>query len=122
MDQMTSHHESQTYAHIVGACSGTLILVIAREIPDTYWIKSYLIMTAPSISVYLSTIANEIKSYVIKRYHHVKSLREERRIIRRIKALNKYPHVTDKDINLLTKMVSDARIREIKKMINSLVD
>jgi len=39
------------------------MLVIAREIPDTYWLKPYLIMTAPSISVYLSNVADEIRTY-----------------------------------------------------------
>jgi len=120
-DQNTrSQQGSQTYANIVGAGSGTLMLIIAKEIPDTYWFKSYLIMTAPSISVYLSNVADEIKTYIIKSYQNIKNMRGEKKIIRKINALKKYPDVTEEDINLLNKQLVHAKIQYIKRMIDSL--
>lgn len=96
------------------------MLVIAREIPDTYWLKPYPIMTAPSLSVYLSNVADEIRTYFLVRYSSVKNMRDERKIIRKIEALKKYPLATTKDINLLNKQLMEARMQRIKKMINSL--
>jgi len=47
-------------------------------------------------------------------------MRDERKIIRKIEALKKYPLATTKDINLLNKQLMEARMQRIKKMINSL--
>jgi hypothetical protein len=97
-------------------------LVIAREIPDTYWFKSYLIMAAPSISICLSNVSNGIRIYFAGLCRNILRLHKERKIIRRIKALKKYPHVTNEDIYMLNKEVANAKIEEVRKIITSLND
>lgn len=122
MNQLTSPHGHQTYANIVGAGSGTLILLIARDIPDTYWFKSYLVMAAPSISVCLSNVANEIRTYFAELRRNVRRILKEKRAMRKIKTLKKYPHVTNEDIHMLTKEVANAKIEEVRRIITSLND
>jgi hypothetical protein len=122
LNQVTSSHGSQTYANIVGAGSGTLILIIAREIPDTYWFKSYLVFAAPSISVCLSNLSNEVRTYLAELRRKIRRILKEKKAMREIKALTRYPHVTPQDIYLLTKEVTNAKIEEVRKIIRSLND
>lgn len=47
---------STTSASIAGASSGTLLVLLASNLPDNYPLKSWLVIIAPSVSIAFSLI------------------------------------------------------------------
>lgn len=52
-----------------GASLGTVIALLANNLPDTYWFKSWLIILAPIIAVGVSTLAAWGKRWYTRKSH-----------------------------------------------------
>lgn len=64
---LSNTRKSPKNANIAGVGSGTLLVVLAKNIPDSYSIKSWLVISAPSITIAISYlwqfIAKKINYY-----------------------------------------------------------
>jgi hypothetical protein len=62
-------------SNIAGACSGTLLVMLAQNLDEGLRYKSWLVLLAPSLSVFLAVIWKAVVKYYNK-YTRNKELRE----------------------------------------------
>ncbi|WP_448701828.1 hypothetical protein ACFGVR_06200 [Mucilaginibacter sp. AW1-3] len=60
----TSPNKSNLQAGVAGAGGGTLILLLAKNLPDTNEYKSWLLIIAPSVAVGLSAFWKWLSNYI----------------------------------------------------------
>ena len=71
MENNTSQNNSNLQAGVAGAGGGTLLVLLANNLPDSNIYKSWLIITAPTVAVGLSAfwkwIIKRVDKYLKKR-------------------------------------------------------
>ena len=55
-ETLNNQQPSSTSASIAGASSGTLLVLLANNLPDSYPLKSWLVIIAPSVSIAFSLL------------------------------------------------------------------
>jgi hypothetical protein len=55
-ETLNTQQPSSTSASIAGASSGTLLVLLANNLPDSYPLKSWLVIIAPSVSIAFSLL------------------------------------------------------------------
>ncbi|MCF6401397.1 hypothetical protein L3C95_00840 [Chitinophaga filiformis] len=104
----------------IGAGGGTVLLMFAERLPDTYWFKTYLILAAPSLSVSLSKITNIIIRQCNIVSDMLRDAQNERSILRSLKLLKKNPLASQASIEKLEQAYLAAEIKRVENMILNL--
>ena len=55
-ETLNTQQPSSTSASIAGASSGTLLVLLANNLPDSYPLKSWLVIIAPTVSIAFSLL------------------------------------------------------------------
>ena len=53
-EALNTRQPSSTSASIAGASGGTLLVLLANNLPDDYYLKSWLVIIAPSVTIAVS--------------------------------------------------------------------
>jgi hypothetical protein len=119
----TSKNNSKLSSNIAGAGGGTLLLLLAKNLPESNEYKSWLIIIAPTITVGLAAfwkwISKEFELYLRKRT--VKKLKEVlRRDANKVIQNPDIPEEMKKDIRLKLAAFEKQNIDSLTKTILSI--
>jgi len=121
LSELTNPLQRQKNKHAlingVSAGSGTILLIIAENLPDHYWFKSCFIFSAPTLSVYLSSVSSTAVRYYKSVIGHIDTLYIERKAERRIKVLRKLAYVPGDDIRALEAMLASVKVKNAERII-----
>ena len=108
----TPHHTNRqnVNAGVAGAGGGTLILLLAKNIPDTYAIKSWLVILSPSLSVVFAWVFKKINSYYRRQIAEVLKTR----LRGMIEVALTDPSLTDEDRNKLKEQLKELALADIE--------
>lgn len=101
-------------AGVAGASSGTLLLLLAQNLPDSLTIKSWLIIVAPSLSVILTWGIKKIERYFKNKL--VESLIKKVKV--KIEDKLKNPHLSEEDKTRLKKQLVEIDLADIDMLRN----
>lgn len=105
------------YTDVIGAGSGTALLMLAERMPDTYWFKTYIIYAAPSLSISFSKITNIMLNQCGSIFDYFRDLQCERSISRGLKLLKKDPFASQASIEKLEQAYLAVKIKRVENMI-----
>lgn len=105
-------NNSNLQSGVAGAGSGTLLLLLAKNIPDNYPIKSWLILIAPTVSIILAWFAKKVDVYFKEK--KVEGLKEEYK--NKINSALNNPYASDQDKEKLKKMLVEIDLADIESI------
>gem|GEM_PF-6529456 len=108
------------YANKIGAGGGTVLLLMAEQMPDAYWFKNYVIVAAPSLAISLAKLTNWVMSYCEAFFNFWRIAQTQRTIDREIRSLKLDPIVPADAIHKLELTAIEAKIQNVEQTIDKL--
>jgi hypothetical protein len=102
-----------------GASSGTILIMFAESIPDTYWFKKCLIYAAPSLSVSFSAITDWGVRQSKLLYDYLTASIRLSRISKKIKGLKDDPFALQEDIRQLEAEFWAIKVKDAKRTMGT---
>ena len=111
----TTKSRRDKHTNTIGAGGGTVLLLFAERLPDTYWFKAYIILAAPSISVSLSKIIHIIIRQCNIISDMLRDLQCEKSTLRSLRSLKKNAAIPQESIEKLEQVYIAACIKRVEK-------
>ena len=111
---------TSTSASIAGAGGGTLLVLLANNLPDTYPLKSWLVILAPSVSIVLSLFWKYI-SRKSNAYFKVKKVeRSKKLLLQKIENALQNGIISEKEAIMLKKKMREIELQSIDNLANKI--
>jgi len=111
---------TSTSASIAGAGGGTLLVLLANNLPDTYPLKSWLVIIAPSVSIVLSLFWKYI-SRKSNAYFKVKKVeRSKKLLLQKIENALQNGIISEKEAIMLKKKMREIELQSIDNLANKI--
>lgn len=111
---------TSTSASIAGAGGGTLLVLLANNLPDTYPLKSWLVIVAPSVSIVLSLFWKYI-SRKSNAYFKVKKVeRSKKLLLQKIENALQNGIISEKEAIMLKKKMREIELQSIDNLANKI--
>lgn len=111
---------NSTSASIAGAGGGTLLVLLANNLPDTYPLKSWLVILAPSVSIVLSLFWKYI-SRKSNAYFKVKKIeRSKKLLLQKIENALQNGIISEKEAITLRKKMREIELQSIDNLANKI--
>ena len=111
---------TSTSASIAGAGGGTLLVLLANNLPDTYALKSWLVIIAPSVSIVLSLFWKYI-SRKSNAYFKVKKVeRSKKLLLQKIENALQNGIISEKEAAMLKKKMREIELQSIDNLANKI--
>lgn len=112
--------KKHAYANTIGAGGGTLLLLMAENMPDTYWFKTYVVMATPTISVGFSNFTDWLVNGCKALFNILQVVHAEKEIAKAIRLLKKNPNASEEAILQLELAAVEATLKNAKRIIDKL--
>jgi hypothetical protein len=111
---------TSTSASIAGAGGGTLLVLLANNLPDSYFLKSWLVIIAPSVSIVLSLFWKFI-SRKSNAYFKVKKVeRSKKLLLQKIENALQNGIISEKEAAMLKKKMREIELQSIDNLANKI--
>ncbi|TWW01315.1 hypothetical protein [Chitinophaga pinensis] len=111
---------SSTSASIAGAGGGTLLVLLASNLPDTYPLKSWLVIIAPSISIVLSVFWKFI-SRKSNAYFKVKKVERSKKLLqKKIETALQNGIISPEEASILKRKMAEIELQSIDNLANKI--
>ncbi|MCF6406791.1 hypothetical protein L3C95_28090 [Chitinophaga filiformis] len=111
---------TSTSASIAGAGGGTLLVLLANNLPDTYPLKSWLVIIAPSVTIVLSLFWKYI-SRKSNAYFKVKKVeRSKKLLLQKIENALQNGIISEKEAAVLKKKMREIELQSIDNLANKI--
>lgn len=111
---------SSTSASIAGAGGGTLLVLLASNLPDTYPLKSWLVIIAPSVSIVLSVFWKFI-SRKSNAYFKVKKVERSKKLLqKKIEAALQNGIISPEEATTLKRKMAEIELQSIDNLANKI--
>lgn len=111
---------TSTSASIAGAGGGTLLVLLANNLPDTYPFKSWLVIIAPSVSIVLSVFWKFI-SRKSNAYFKVKKVeRSKKLLLQKIENALQNGIISEEEAIMLKKKMREIELQSIDNLANKI--
>jgi hypothetical protein len=115
-----NHQQPNTSASIAGAGGGTLLVLLANNLPDSYFLKSWLVIIAPSVSIALSLFWKYI-SRKTNAYFKVKKVARSKKILqRKIAAALHNKLISKEEAAMLRRKMIELELQSIENLANKI--
>lgn len=112
--------QPNTTASIAGAGGGTLLVLLANNLPDNYPLKSWLVIIAPSVSIALSVFWKFI-SRKTNAYFKVKKIARSKKILhRKIEAALHNRLISREEAAMLKRKMIELELQSIENLSNKI--
>jgi len=111
---------NSTSASIAGAGGGTLLVLLASNLPDTYPLKSWLVIIAPSVSIVLSVFWKFI-SRKSNAYFKVKKVERSKKLLqKKIEAALQNGIISPEEATILKRKMAEIELQSIDNLANKI--
>ena len=111
---------NSTSASIAGAGGGTLLVLLASNLPDTYPLKSWLVIIAPSVSIVLSLFWKFI-SRKSNAYFKVKKVERSKKLLqKKIDAALQNGIISPEEATMLKRKMAEIELQSIDNLANKI--
>lgn len=111
---------NSTSASIAGAGGGTLLVLLASNLPDTYPLKSWLVIIAPSVSIVLSLFWKYI-SRKSNAYFKVKKVERSKKLLqKKIEAALQNGIISPEEATMLKRKMAEIELQSIDNLANKI--
>jgi hypothetical protein len=107
-------------SNYIGVGGGTVIVSIAKSIPDTYWLKPYILLAIPTISIGLLNLTNVFDALCRALNMQLKKSVLNRQLQRKLRLIDEDPDITVEEIDDLKKQVARAKINQVEHILERL--
>jgi hypothetical protein len=107
-------------ASIAGAGGGTLLVLLASNLPDTYPLKSWLVIIAPSVSIVLSLFWKYI-SRKSNAYFKVKKVERSKKLLqKKIDTALQNGIISPEEATMLKRKMAEIELQSIDNLANKI--
>ncbi|WP_440133590.1 hypothetical protein [Chitinophaga sancti] len=111
---------STTSASIAGASSGTLLVLLASNLPDTYPLKSWLIIIAPSVSIAFSLIWKFLIREKNAYYKRKRVVKFKKLLLKKIEAALSDGLISPEEAAALKRKMIEIELQSIDNLANKI--
>jgi hypothetical protein len=109
-----------TSASIAGAGGGTLLVLLANNLPDSYPLKSWLVIIAPSVSIILSLFWKYL-SKKTNAYFKVKKVEKSKKLLqKKIEAALQNGLISAEEAAVLKRKMAEIELQSIDNLANKI--
>ncbi|QHS62411.1 hypothetical protein [Chitinophaga agri] len=111
---------NSTSASIAGAGGGTLLVLLASNLPETYPLKSWLVIIAPSVSIVLSLFWKFI-SRKSNAYFKVKKVERSKKLLqKKIETALQNGIISPEEATMLKRKMAEIELQSIDNLANKI--
>ncbi|SFW56294.1 hypothetical protein [Chitinophaga sancti] len=111
---------STTSASIAGASSGTLLVLLASNLPDTYPLKSWLVIIAPSVSIAFSLIWKFLIREKNAYYKRKRVVKFKKLLLKKIEAALSDGLISPEEAAALKRKMIEIELQSIDNLANKI--
>lgn len=111
---------SSTSASIAGAGGGTLLVLLANNLPEAYALKSWLVIIAPSVSIVLSLFWKFISRKTNAYFKRKKVEKSKVLLERKIEAALNNEHISPEEAGMLKRKMAEIELQSIDNLANKI--
>jgi len=111
---------NSTSASIAGAGGGTLLVLLANNLPESYALKSWLVIIAPSVSIVLSMFWKYI-SRKSNAYFKVKKVERSKKLLqKKIETALQNGIISAEEAAMLKRKMAEIELQSIDNLANKI--
>ncbi|RFM36070.1 hypothetical protein [Chitinophaga silvisoli] len=111
---------STTSASIAGASSGTLLVLLASNLPDNYPLKSWLVIIAPSVSIAFSLIWKFLIREKNAYYKRKRVVKFKKLLLKKIEAALSDGLISTEEAAALKRKMIEIELQSIDNLANKI--
>jgi len=111
---------STTSASIAGASSGTLLVLLASNLPDNYPLKSWLVIIAPSVSIAFSLIWKFLIREKNAYYKRKRVVKFKKLLLKKIEAALSDGLISPEEAAALKRKMIEIELQSIDNLANKI--
>lgn len=119
-EALNNQQPSSTSASIAGASSGTLLVLLASNLPDNYPLKSWLVIIAPSVSIAFSLIWKFLIREKNAYYKRKRVVKFKKLLLQKIEAALSDGLISSEEAAALKRKMIEIELQSIDNLANKI--
>lgn len=119
-EALNNQQPSSTSASIAGASSGTLLVLLASNLPDNYPLKSWLVIIAPSVSIAFSLIWKFLIREKNAYYKRKRVVKFKKLLLQKIEAALRDGLISSEEAAALKRKMIEIELQSIDNLANKI--
>ncbi|MVT11022.1 hypothetical protein [Chitinophaga tropicalis] len=115
-----SQQPNSTSASIAGAGGGTLLVLLANNLPDSYPLKSWMVIIAPSVSIVLSLFWKYISKKTNAYFKAKKVERSKKLLQKKIEMALQNDLISPGEVAMLKRKMAEIELQSIDNLANKI--
>ncbi|MBP1652050.1 MAG: hypothetical protein H6Q26_2207 [Bacteroidetes bacterium] len=119
-EALNNQQPSSTSASIAGASSGTLLVLLASNLPDNYPLKSWLVIIAPTVSIAFSLIWKFLIREKNAYYKRKRVVKFKKLLLQKIEAALSDGLISSEEAAALKRKMIEIELQSIDNLANKI--
>ncbi|WP_343668373.1 hypothetical protein [Chitinophaga sp.] len=119
-EALNNQQPSSTSASIAGASSGTLLVLLANNLPDNYPLKSWLVIIAPTVSIAFSLIWKFLIREKNAYYKRKRVVKFKKLLLQKIEAALRDGLISSEEAAALKRKMIEIELQSIDNLANKI--